>query len=99
MSAAQKDITELVAACDRTREEFAGHLAAVEAQGVWVDRGYQIAQRVRPWLKWLMPIGALFFRKRKKKESRRGGLGRLFGLVKTGMKVAPVVWKWWRSRE
>ena len=96
MSAAEKDMGELVAACDRTRDEFASHLEAAEAQGVWLDRGYQFAQSVRPWLKWLMPIGgALLFRKRKEAGS---GLGRLASVLKTGLKFAPTVWSWWRQR-
>ena len=96
MSAAEKDMGELVAACDRTRDEFASHLEAVEAQGGWLDRGYRFVQSVRPWLKWLMPIGgALLFRKRKEAGS---GLGRLASVLKTGLKFAPTVWSWWRQR-
>ena len=97
MSAARKNIGELVAACDRTRNEFAGHLEAMEAQGVWLDRGYQLAQSVRPWLKWLMPLGSvLLFTKRKEAAS---GLSRLAGLLKTGLKFAPAAWSWWRHRK
>ena len=96
MSAAEKDMGELVAACDRTRDEFASHLEAAEAQGVWLDRGYQLAQSVHPWLKWLTPIGsALLFSKRKDAAS---GLGRLASVLKTGLKFAPTVWSWWRQR-
>ena len=96
MSAAEKDMDELVAACDRTRDEFASHLEAAEAQGVWLDRGYQLVQSVRPWLKWLIPIGStLLFRKRKEAAS---GLGRLASVLKTGLKFAPTVWSWWRQR-
>jgi hypothetical protein len=97
MSVAQKNIRELEEACDRTRDEFAGHLRAMEAQGVWLDRGYQLAQTVRPWLKWLMPLGgALLFKKRKEAAS---GLGRLTNVLKTGLKFAPTVWSWWRNRD
>ena len=96
MSAAQKSIGELMADCDRTRDEFAGHLEVVEEQGVWLDRGYQLAQSVRPWLKWLMPLGgALLFKKR---EAAASGLGRLAGVLKTGLKFVPAAWNWWRQR-
>ena len=41
----------LVTACDRTRNEFASDLVAMEAQGLWLDRGYRFVQSVHPWLK------------------------------------------------
>ena len=81
MSVAEKEMGKLVAACDRTRDEFPPHLEAAEAQGVWLDRGYQLAQSVHPGLKWLTPIGStLLFRKRKDAAS---GLGWLASVLKT----------------
>ena len=95
MSAAEKDMGELVAACDRTRDEFASHLETIEAQGLWLDRGYRFVQSVRPWLKWLAPIGStLLFRKRKEAIS---GLGRLASVLKRGLQIAPPLWSWWRK--
>ena len=95
MSAAEKDMGELVAACDRTRDEFASHLETIETQGLWLDRGYRFVQSIRPWLKWLVPVGsALLFRKRKETDS---GLGRLASVLKRGLQIAPHLWSWWRK--
>ena len=81
MSHLDQHIRELANACDQGRANLAADLQHLQAIAQPIDQGYALAQTLRPYFKYGLPLlGFLFGRKKKKKR------GRTLSLIKLAFK-------------
>ena len=91
MNETEARIERLVALSDNHRDELGQHLATLEQQAQWVDRGYNFYREWSPVLTSASSLAALFLARRRK------GAGSFMATAATAVQSGMKLWNLWRT--